>query len=108
MLQRLFQHAGSFFGIVKNFHSTIPARLAYTWKDGSPPQATKMMLPPDHSQVALKIDSNPVPPNVLVTRGIARVEIADGESSEYAAAAERYFDEEQGSAWVEQVRTMPA
>jgi hypothetical protein len=106
-------------------HSTVPARLAYTWKDGtprvvpiwfhwngeeivlgSPSKAPKVMVLPDHSQVALTIDSNQWPYNVLLIRGIARVEIVDGVSSEYASAAERYFGMEQGRAWAEQVRAM--
>jgi hypothetical protein len=106
-------------------HSTIPARLAYTWKDGtprvvpiwfhwngeeivlgSPPKSPKVMVLPDHAQVALTIDSNPSPEKVLLIRGIARVEIVEGVLPEYAAAAERYMGEEQGRAWVEQVRAM--
>ncbi|HAE82990.1 MAG TPA: pyridoxamine 5'-phosphate oxidase [Ktedonobacter sp.] len=106
-------------------HSTVPARLAYTWKDGtprvvpiwfhwngeeivlgSPPKAPKVMVLPDHSQVALTIDSNQWPCKVLLIRGIAKVEIVDGILPEYAAAAERYFGKEQGRAWVEQVRAM--
>jgi len=106
-------------------HSTIPARLAYTWKDGtprvvpiwfhwngeeivlgSPPKSPKVMVLPDHAQVALTIDSNPSPEKVLLIRGIARVEIVEGVLPEYAAAAERYMGEEQGRAWVEQVRAL--
>ena len=106
-------------------HSTVPARLAYAWKDGtprvvpiwfhwngeevvlgSPPKAPKVIVLPDHAQVALTIDSNPWPPKVLLIRGIARVEIVNGVAPEYVAAAERYFGEEQGRVWVEQVRAM--
>jgi hypothetical protein len=106
-------------------HSTIPARLAYTWKDGtprvvpiwfhwngkevvlgSPPKSPKVMVLSNHAQVALTIDSNPSPEKVLLIRGIARVEIVEGVLPEYAAAAERYMGEEQGRAWVEQVRAM--
>ena len=106
-------------------HSTIPARLAYTWKDGTPrvvpiwfhwngeevvfgtpPNAPKVMVLPDRSYVALTIDSNQWPWKVLLIRGIARVETVDGVPPEYAAAAQRYFGEEQGRAWVEQVRAM--
>jgi hypothetical protein len=108
-------------------HSTIPARLAYTWKDGTPrvvpiwfhwngeevilgtpPDAPKVMILPDRPQVALTIDSNQYPWKVLLIRGIARVEIVDGVTPEYAAAAQRYFGEEQGRAWVEQARAMSA
>ena len=106
-------------------HSTVPARLAYAWKDGtprvvpiwfhwngeevvlgSPPKAPKVMIVSDHSQVALTIDGNQWPYRALLIRGIAKVETVDGVLPEYAAAAERYFGEEQGRAWVEQVRAM--
>ncbi len=87
-------------------HSTVPARLAYTWKDGtprvvpiwfhwngeeivlgSPPKAPKVMVLPDHAQVALTIDSNPFPQKVLLIRGIARVESVDGVTPEYGSGA---------------------
>jgi nitroimidazol reductase NimA-like FMN-containing flavoprotein (pyridoxamine 5'-phosphate oxidase superfamily) len=108
-------------------HSPIPARLAYNWKDGtprvvpiwfhwtgeevvlgSPPKAPKVMVLPDHSQVALTNDSNDWPYKTLLIRGIARVETVEGVSPEYAASAGRYFGEEQGRAWLEQVRAMSA
>ncbi len=106
-------------------HSTIPARLAYPWKDGTPrvvpiwfhwkgeevvfgtpAKAPKVMVLAEHPQVALTIDTNQWPHKVLLIRGIARVEIVDGVPAEYAVAAQRYFGEEQGRAWVEQVRAM--
>ena len=106
-------------------HSINPAQLAYTWKDGTPrvlpiwfhwnseevvlgtpPKAPKVMVLPDHSQVALTINGSQWPYKALFIRGIASVEMVDGVASEYAAAAQRYFGEEQGRAWVEQVRTM--
>jgi nitroimidazol reductase NimA-like FMN-containing flavoprotein (pyridoxamine 5'-phosphate oxidase superfamily) len=108
-------------------HSTVPARLAYIWKDGTPRvvpiwfhwsgeevvlgtplKAPKMLVLPDRSQVALTIDSNQWPWKVLLIRGRARVEIVDGVSPEYAAAAQRYLGEEQGRAWVEQVGAQSA
>ena len=112
-------------GAQELLHSTILARLAYTWKDGtprvipiwfhwngeevvfgSPPKAPKVMVLAEHPEVALTIDTNQPPNKVLLIRGIARVEIVDGVAAEYAAAAERYQGEEQGRAWVEQVRAM--
>ena len=106
-------------------HSAVTARLAYTWKDGtprvvpiwfhwngeeivlgSPPKAPKVMILPDHPQVALTIDSTQWPYRALLIRGIAKVDTVEGVSPEYAAAAERYFGEEQGRVWVEQVRAM--
>src|SRR5438034_3274518 len=108
-------------------HSPVPARLAYTWKDGtprvvpiwfhwngeeivlgSPPKAPKVMILPDHPQVALTIDSTQWPYRALLIRGIAKVDTVAGVSPEYAAAAERYFGEGQGRAGVEQVRARSA
>ena len=108
-------------------HSSIPARLAYTCKDrtprvipiwfhwngqelvlGTPSNAPKVRILPDHPQVALTIDSNDWPYKTLLIRGIASVETVDGVAPEYAAAAERYFGQAQGRAWVDQVRAMSA
>ena len=106
-------------------HSSVPAHLAYTWKDGTPrvvpiwfhwngqeivfgtpPKAPKVTMVPDNTKVAVTIDSMTWPYHVLYIRGITRVEIVNGVAPEYAAAAKRYFGEEQGKAWVEQVRGM--
>lgn len=105
--------------------SSIPARLAYIWHDGTPrvvpiwfhwngeeivlgtpPNAPKMKALPQNSKVALTIDTDTWPHKVLQIRGTARVETVDGVVPEYAAAAQRYFGEEQGRAWVEQVKGM--
>ena len=102
--------------------STIPARLAYTWHDGTPrvvpiwfhwtgeeivmagpPDAAKVAAISAHPQVALTIDGNDWPHKGLLLRGTARTEIVDGMAPEYAAAARRYFGEEQGAAWSGQV-----
>ncbi|GAC1329559.1 MAG: hypothetical protein NVS2B16_11430 [Chloroflexota bacterium] len=104
--------------------SRIPARLAYNWIDGtprvvpiwfhwngreivlgSPPAAPKLKALEQNPQVALTIDSDTWPHKVLMMRGTATIEIVDGVSPEYAAAAERYFGEEQGRAWTEQIRS---
>jgi pyridoxamine 5'-phosphate oxidase-like protein len=103
--------------------STIPARLAYNWTDGTPrivpiwfhwngkeivlagpPDAPKMRALRDGTKVAVTIDSESFPAKVLQIRGTVRVDMADGVAPEYAAAAERYLGEEQGRAWAEQVR----
>ena len=101
--------------------SAVPARLAYSWKDGTPrvvpiwfhwdgeqvvfgtpPRAPKLHALDDGAAVAVTIDSNDWPYHVLSIRGTASVERVDGVVPEYAAAAKRYFGEEQGKAWVEQ------
>jgi hypothetical protein len=102
--------------------STMPARLAYTWPDGTPrvvpiwfhwtgeevvmggpPDAPKMHALQVNPAVALTIDGDDWPYKVLLLRGQARVEIVEGLPAEYVAAARRYFGEEQGDAWVAQV-----
>src|SRR2546425_7954938 len=106
-------------------HSTIPARLAYVWRDGmprvvpiwfhwngeeivlgTPLNAPKMKVLSQNPKVALTIDTNTWPHKVLQIRGTAKVETVDGGVPAYAAAAQRYFGEEQGRAWVEQVKGM--
>ncbi len=101
--------------------STIPARLAYTWTDGTPrvvpiwfhwngkqvvlgtpPRAPKLRALDDGAEVAITIDSNEWPYRVLSIRGTAAVTHVDGVVAEYAAAAKRYFGDEQGQAWVDQ------
>ena len=101
--------------------SAVPARLAYSWKDGTPrvvpiwfhwdgeqvvfgtpPRAPKLNALDDGAAVAVTIDSNEWPYHVLSIRGTASVERVDGVVPEYAAAARRYFGEEQGTAWVAQ------
>ena len=105
--------------------STTPARLAYVWHDGTPrvipiwfhwngeeivlgtpPNAPKVKVLPQNPKVALTIDTDTWPHKVLLIRGTAKVETVNGVVPEYAAAAQRYFGEEQGRAWVEQVRGM--
>src|SRR5215469_6866856 len=110
----------------KLLSSTIPARLAYTWTDGtprvvpiwfhwtgeqfvigSPPKAPKLKALAADSQVALTIDDNAWPYKVLLVRGRAGVELLEDVSPEYAMAATRYFGPEQGPAWVATLRGKP-
>ena len=105
--------------------SSIPARLAYVWTDGTPrvipiwfhwngrelvlatpPKAPKLRALAKNPRVSLTIDDNQFPHKVLLIRGTARLESVDGIVPEYAAAAERYFGREQGQAWVQQLRGM--
>lgn len=105
--------------------STEPARLAYTWRDGSPrvvpiwfhwtgaevvvaspSKAPKLKVLTSGAKVALTIDRASWPYHVLSLRGTATVERTDGVVPEYAAAAERYFGPEQGQAWIAQVAAM--
>lgn len=105
--------------------SAIPARLAYTWLDGtprvvpiafqwtgthivlgSPPKAPKVRALARNPQVALTIDTEGWPAKVLMLRGTATVEMIDHVNPEYAAAMPRYLGEDGGRAWVEQLRGM--
>jgi Pyridoxamine 5'-phosphate oxidase len=105
--------------------STIPARLAYVWMDGtprvvpiwfhwngrefvlaSPSKAPKLKALSRNPKVALTIDNNSFPHKVLLVRGSAGLESINGIVPEYALAAERYFGGEQGRAWVAQLTSM--
>jgi len=61
---------------------------------------------PDNAKVALTIDRDEFPYHALLIRGTADVETVEGVTPEYEACAQRYFGEEQGREWVENVRQM--
>ncbi|HUI77288.1 MAG TPA: pyridoxamine 5'-phosphate oxidase family protein [Bryobacteraceae bacterium] len=105
--------------------SKIPARLAYVWTDGTPrvvpvwfhwngsefvigtpPKAPKLKALRKNPKVALTIDDNTFPHKVLMIRGTAALEEVNGVVPEYELVAHRYFGEEQGKAWVQQVGKM--
>ena len=105
--------------------SRIPARLAYTWHDGTPrvvpiwfhwngeelvvagpPDAPKVGAIRAHPDVALTIDDVNWPYKALLIRGTAQVDMAQGVAPEYVAAAERYFGAEQAQKWVEMVGSL--
>jgi hypothetical protein len=107
--------------------SANPARFAYTWRDGSPrvvamwfqwsdgrlvmgtpPKAPKLKVLQERPEVAVTIDNgNAYPYHELMLRGRAQVELQDDVVPEYAQAAIRYFGQEQGEAWLSQLRGMP-
>ena len=103
--------------------STVPARLAYVWTDGtprvvpiwfhwdgsslvvcSPPKAPKLKALKQSPDVSVTIDSNEWPYRVLSLRGTATVTMLDDLAPEYAAAAERYLGPAEGQAWAAQLR----
>jgi PPOX class probable F420-dependent enzyme len=105
--------------------STELARLAYTWRDGtprvvpiwfhwtgsevvvsSPLTAPKMKVLEARPDVALTIDHGRFPYRVLLIRGRAKVEPGDGVVPEYAAAANRYLGPVEGAAWLDNVKKM--
>jgi len=106
--------------------SVIPARLAYTWTDGTPrvvpinfpytggqivmgtpPRAPKLKALRANPQVAITIDDTTFPYKVLSIRGSAEVVMKDDVDEDYAVAAERYMGEEAGRAWVAGLRGKP-
>jgi len=106
--------------------STVPARLAYVWPDGSPrvvpiwfhwtgeqfvfgtPEgAPKLKALAVNRKVALTIDDTSWPHKVLLVRGQATVEHLSDVVPEYELSATRYFGPEQGPAWVATLRGKP-
>jgi hypothetical protein len=106
-------------------HSKIPARVAYVGTDGaprvvpiwfhwnghdivmaSPPKAPKLNALKKNPKVALTIDDNTFPHQVLLIRGSARLESVQGIVPEYEACAARYFDPATAQAWLGQLRTL--
>lgn len=109
--------------------STLPARLAYLATDGTPRlvpswfhwtgeefvMATFVSAPHvrhaagriralrANPTVALSIDTDQFPPEVLSVRGEAVVTEDDGVVPEYALAARRYIGEEEGAAYLAQI-----
>jgi hypothetical protein len=103
--------------------SRIPARLAYTWTDGTPrvvslwfhwdgkelvvatlPGAPKLKALATGDRVAVTIDTDTPPHHVLSLRGTAEVTRVEGVVEEYAKAAARYLGEEAAQAYV---RSLP-
>jgi Pyridoxamine 5'-phosphate oxidase len=102
--------------------STLPARLAYNWTDGTPrvvpiwfhwtgeelvmgtfaaaPKLAALRANPD---VAISIDTDTYPPELLSVRGRATVTEVAGAVPEYALAARRYMSEEAAAAYIGQI-----
>ncbi len=101
-----------------------PARLAYTWTDGTPrvvpiwfhwdgrefvlgtpPRTPKLRALAAQPKVALTIDADAFPYHVLLVRGTAAVRRMDEIVPEYALMARRYFGTG-ADAWLQQIGTM--
>jgi len=106
--------------------STIPARMAYVAADGTPRvmstwfhwtgdalvtptfiaaphvrhPASRIRDLRDRPDVAVTIDTETFPPEVLLLRGRVTVEAVDGIPEEYAMAAARYLGEDAGRAYI--------
>lgn len=104
-------------------HSPIPARLAYTGLDGFPrvipigyhwngtafimataTKAPKVRALSAQPKVALTIDTVNFPPNVLMVRGTASIEIVEGVPEEYLEASKKAIAADQWQAFEAGVR----
>jgi hypothetical protein len=102
--------------------SRQPAHLAYTWTDGTPrctpiwfhwdgsqvvmagpANAPKVRALAEGADVAVTIDSDEWPYQALMIRGQVHIDQVDGVAPEYRAAATRYFGDEQGNGWCDQL-----
>jgi hypothetical protein len=105
--------------------SPLLARLAYNGLDGAPrvvpvgylwtgaefvvctaTEAPKVRSLGRDPRVALTIDTDTQPPNVLLVRGVASVELVDGVPDEYLAASHKALPEAQWSEFENQVRSI--
>jgi hypothetical protein len=109
----------------KLLNSNIPARLAYIGLDGFPraipigflwngtqfvigtaTNSAKMEALKANPKVALTFDTNTFPPNILLVRGTASVEIVDGVAPEYLEGAKKYVAPTQWEMFEAQVRAL--
>ena len=105
------------------FQSKVPARLAYNWRDGTPrvvpigfqwngkeivlgtpTDAPKMKVLQEGAKVALTIDTDTMPYQVLLIRGSVHIDTVEGIAPEYAAMTVRTLGEEAGNQWLAQLR----
>jgi hypothetical protein len=105
--------------------SKIPARLAYTWTDGTPrvvpisfywdgqeivlatfPASPKVRALRQNPHVAITIDSEGFPAKVLLIRGMATLETTNEVGPEHAEPAKRLLGEEGAAGWLQQLETM--
>jgi Pyridoxamine 5'-phosphate oxidase len=101
----------------------IPARLAYTARDGTPrvipigytwtgtafvagttPNSAKVAALRANPAVALTVDTDTYPPHVLLVRGTAALESVDGVPQEYLDASRRFVPAAQWETWQAGVR----
>lgn len=103
--------------------SRLPARLGYLALDGTPrvtpiwfhwtgrslvmatfAPSPKVAALEEHPHVAISIDTDTFPPEVLQLRGPAQVEHVDGPVDEYAAAAHRYLGDVEAAGYLDDLR----
>ncbi len=105
--------------------SSIPARFAYQWTDGTPRvvpigfhwngqevvlgtpmDAPKLKVLRDGQAVALCIDTDAMPYQVLEIRGTIRLDVVDGIGPEYELMTLRTMGQEAGRAWLTNMAPM--
>jgi hypothetical protein len=105
--------------------SRAPARVAYTGLDGFPrvvplgfhwngaefvicttPNAPKVRALAADPHVAMTLDTDAFPPNILLVRGTATLETVDGVPPEYLTASKKAVSEDQFPAFEAGVRAM--
>jgi Pyridoxamine 5'-phosphate oxidase len=105
--------------------SGIPARLAYTALDGYPrvipigflwtgpqiemytvPTSAKVKALRKNPRVAITIDTEQFPPNVLLIRGSTSLELVDGVPDGYVEAARKVVPAEQMEGWESSIRAL--
>jgi Pyridoxamine 5'-phosphate oxidase len=105
--------------------SPIPARLAYTGRDGFPraipiayhwdgeafvvctvPHAPKVAALRANARVALTVDTVDWPPHILLARGEASIDVVDGVPDEFFAGARKTVSDEDWDGYVAQVQGM--
>jgi hypothetical protein len=103
----------------------LPARLAYTWTDGSPrvvpiaaywdgqelvmgtwPHAPKIKALRRDPRVAVTIDTQAPPFHVLLLRGTARMELLDEPVPEWVEAGKRLAGDELGTQMAQQLGSL--
>jgi Pyridoxamine 5'-phosphate oxidase len=105
--------------------SSTLVRMAYTGTDGFPrvvplgfywdgaqffvctaPNAPKVHALENNPKVAMTIDTNTLPPHVLLVRGTARLEIVDGVPLEFLEASHKYIEPQQWPEFDTQTRIL--
>jgi hypothetical protein len=105
--------------------ASIPARLAYTGVDGGPrvvpvgtywsgsqlvigtvPGSAKLGALHKDRRVAVTIDTDGMPPKVLLMRGTAEIELVEGVPHEYLEAGRKQVGDEGFPEWSAQVREL--